>query len=62
MEADGRAVADELLRGDSAAPVTPAYDSPRPPEVQAEDKEIARFPVPLVASGVRVVPVSEMFK
>jgi hypothetical protein len=30
--------------------------------VQAEDKEIVRFPIPLDPKGVRVVPVNEMFK
>ncbi len=60
VSSDGRAVADELLRGDPAA--TPAYDSPKPADVQAEDKEIARFPVPLEAKNVHVVPVTEMFR
>jgi hypothetical protein len=38
------------------------YDSPKPPEVRADDKEISSFPVPLDPKAVRVVPVAEMFK
>jgi len=60
VSSDGQAVASELLKGDPSA--TPAYDAPKPPEVQADDKEIARFPLALDASRVRVVSVSEMFK
>ena len=60
VSSDGQDVANELLKGDPAA--APSYDSPKPPEVQAEDKEIARFAIPLDPKGVRVVPVSEMFK
>jgi zinc protease len=60
VSSDGQEVANELLKGDPSA--TPTYDAPKPPEVQAEDKEIARFPLALDAKNVRVVPVNEMFK
>jgi zinc protease len=57
---DGQKIADALLKGDPAPP--PVYDSPKPPEVRADDKEISSFPVPLDPKAVRVVPVAEMFK
>ena len=60
VTSEGDAFAAELLKGDPAA--VPAYDAPKPPEVQAEDKEIARFPVPLDAKAVKVVKVGDLFK
>jgi zinc protease len=60
VSSDGQTVANELLKGDPAA--TPVYDALKPAELQAEDKEMARFPLSLDPSRVRVVPVSEMFK
>jgi zinc protease len=60
VTSEGDAFAAELLKGDPAA--IPAYDAPKPPEVQAEDKEIARFPVPLDAKAVKVVKVGDLFK
>jgi zinc protease len=57
---NGQKLADELLKGDPST--TPVYDSPKPPEVQAEDKDIAAFPVPLDPKAVRVVPVASLFK
>jgi zinc protease len=62
VSSDGAAVAGELLKAETVASATPAYDAPKPAEVQAEDKEIARFPIPLDPKRVRVVPASEMFK
>jgi zinc protease len=60
VSSDGQAVANELVKGDLSA--TPAYDAPKPPDVQAEDKEIARFPLSLDPKRARVVPVGDMFK
>jgi zinc protease len=62
VSSDGAAVANELLNGDATPSATPAYDAPKPPEVQAEDKEIARFPIALDSKRVKVIPVGEMFK
>jgi zinc protease len=58
--ADGQKFADEVTKAEPAA--TPVYDSPKSPEIQAEDKEIARQPLPVDAKSVRVVPIAEMFK
>jgi zinc protease len=60
VSSDGQELANELLKGDPSA--LPSYDSPKPAEVQSEDKEIAAFPIPLDPKGVRVVSVGEMFK
>jgi zinc protease len=60
VAADGQKLADELLKGEPSA--LPAYDSPKPPDVQAEDREIVKFPIPLEAKNVRVVPVGDLFK
>jgi zinc protease len=60
VASDGEKLAAELLKGDPSA--IPAYDAPKPADVQAEDKEIARFPVPLDAAQVRVVKVADLFK
>ncbi len=57
---DGQKIADLLTKGEPSTP--PVYDAPKPPEVQADDKDIAAFPVPLDAKAVRVVPVASMFK
>jgi zinc protease len=60
VSSDGQDLATELTKGDPAP--TPAYDSPKPADVQAEDKEIARMAVPIDARSARVVPVAELFK
>lgn len=57
---DGQKIADALLKADAVPP--PVYDAPKPPEVQADDKEISAFPVPIDPKAVRVIPVAEMFK
>ncbi len=45
---------------DAPSPMT--YASPKPPEVLAEDGEIASFPVPIPEASVRIVPVDAMFR
>jgi zinc protease len=60
VTADGQKLADELVSG--APPATPAYDSPKPAEIQAEDREIVKFPVPIDPKNVRVIPFDQMFK
>ncbi len=55
---DGAAFAAALEKGDPSPVV---YDSPKPDDVRAEDREIERFPIPLRHEDVRVVPVAAMF-
>jgi len=51
---------DTLMSG-NATPLV--YDTEgTPPEVVAEDREIAAWPLPLSADKVRIVPVAEMFE
>jgi zinc protease len=60
VSSDAQKLADELVKGEPSG--VPAYDAPKPPEIQAADKEIAKLPLALDAKAVRVIPVGEMFK
>jgi len=45
----------------SSEPTTIAYDSPKPPEVLAEDKVIGKRKLGLAPERVRITPVAEVF-
>jgi zinc protease len=49
----------DALAAETPSPMT--YGTPKPPEVLAEDKEIAVYPLHLTRAAIRVVPVEEMF-
>jgi zinc protease len=56
----GQAVADKLISGEPT-PIT--YDTKgTAPEIEAEDKVIQRFALPIKKENVRVVPVDQMFE
>jgi zinc protease len=56
----GQAVADKLTGGE-ATPIT--YDTKgTPPAIEAQDKIIEKFPVPVAKANVKVVPVEQMFE
>jgi zinc protease len=44
------------------APTPIAYDNPKPPEIIAEDREIAAFPLGIAVDHVTIVPVAEAFE
>ena len=46
----------------SGAPTPINYDTPKPDEILAEDKEIAAFPLDISADAVTVVPVAKAFE
>ena len=55
-----QAVADKLVSGEPT-PIT--YDTKgTPPAIEAQDKVIERFPLPISKANVRVVPVDQMFE
>jgi zinc protease len=55
-----QAVADTLVNG---APTPITYDTKgTPPEIEAQDDVIARFPLPVSKANLRVVPVDQMFE
>jgi zinc protease len=55
-----QAVADKLVSGDPT-PIT--YDTKgTPPEIEAQDKLIEKFPVPIAKANVRVIAVDKMFE
>jgi len=56
---DAAALREALISG-AASPIS--YESPKPPAVMAEDKEIASFPLKISASDVEVVKVEELFQ
>jgi zinc protease len=56
----GQAVADKLVSG-AATPIT--YDTKgTPPDIEAQDKVIEAFPLPIKKANVRIVPVDAMFE
>jgi zinc protease len=56
----GAEVRSKLIDG---APTPITYDTAgTPPEILAEDKTIEKFPLPVKADNVRVVPVDQMFE
>lgn len=44
------------------APSPIKYNSPKPPEILEEDKIVERWPIPMEAESVRVIPVEEVFE
>lgn len=56
---DAAALRDALLKNE-ASPMT--YNSPKPPEILAEDKVIEKFPIPVKAEAVTIRPVAEVFQ
>jgi zinc protease len=46
----------------SGAPTPISYETPKPPEILAEDQKIAAFPLGISADAVSVVPVAEAFE
>ena len=61
VSSDGQALATELSSPADRRSCRSTTRS-KPPEVQAEDKEIAALPLPFDAKGIQVVPVGEMFR
>jgi zinc protease len=55
---DAAALADALAAG-TPSPIT--YDTPKPPEVLAEDEEIEAYPLGIRRDAITIVPVEEMF-
>jgi zinc protease len=56
----GETVAEKLVSG---APTPITYDTKgTPPAIEAEDKLIEKFPLPVKRADVRVVPVDQMFE
>ena len=56
---NARALADAIAHN-TPSPIT--YDSPKPPAVLAEDREIAAYPLPVRAEDVRVIPLAQVFR
>jgi zinc protease len=56
---NARELADAIGRN---APSPMTYDSPKPDEVLAEDREIAVYPLAVRPEDVRIVPLSEVFR
>jgi zinc protease len=48
------------LESDAPSPIE--YDAPKPPEILAEDREIAAFPLDIVADRITVLPVTAAFE
>jgi zinc protease len=56
----GQSVADKLVSG---APTPISYDTKgTPPDIEAQDDVIERFPLPVQKENVRVVPVDQIFE
>ncbi|MBI2897563.1 MAG: insulinase family protein [Deltaproteobacteria bacterium] len=50
----------EAIARDEPSPI--AYESPKPEEILAEDREIAAYPLQIARERIRVVPVAEVFR
>jgi zinc protease len=50
----------KALVSDAPSPIT--YDTPKTPEVLAEDKEIIKYPLRIAADAVEIIPATEMFQ
>ncbi len=50
----------QAIGSNAPSPIT--YESPKPPEVMAEDREIATYALPVRAEDVRVIPLAEVFR
>ncbi len=56
---DAEKLRDALVKN-TPSPMT--YNSPKPQQILDEDKIIEKFPIPLKAENVRIVPVTEVFQ
>jgi zinc protease len=56
---DAKGLADMLAK-DAPSPIT--YNAPKPDELMAEDKVIAKLPFKLAKDRIKVTPASEMFE
>jgi zinc protease len=59
ITADAEGMKRKLLSG-AATPI--AYAGERSPEVMAEDRIIASFPIPVKESNIRIIPIAEVFE
>lgn len=55
---DAQSLKDALVNN-TPSPIT--YQSPKPDNIMAEDKEISTFPLNIKAENVRIVPVADLF-
>jgi zinc protease len=58
VDGNAAALAEALL---SDTPAAVSYDAPKPPELLAEDREIAGLRLPLSAARLRITPVEAVF-
>jgi zinc protease len=56
---DAAGLSDALASG-QPSPI--AYPSPKTPEILAEDREIAAYPLDIPADRIAAVPVTEVFQ
>ncbi|MFQ5536946.1 MAG: M16 family metallopeptidase [Gemmatimonadota bacterium] len=56
---DAEGMKEKLLSGEPT-PIT--YAGTPSPEIQAEDKEIAAFPIPVRAEDITILPISQVFE
>ena len=56
---DAEGMKQKLLSGEPT-PIT--YAGPQPPEVLAEDEEIARYPIPVQEDDITIIPIDEVFE
>lgn len=56
---DCEALRDELLAG---APSPMSYNSPKPAGILEEDKIVEKWPIPITAEAVRIIPVDQVFE
>lgn len=59
ITSDAQGMKDLLLSGDPT-PITYAGD--KPDELLQEDQEIARFPIPVKAENIRIIPIDQVFE
>ncbi len=56
---DAEGMKEKLLAG---APTSITYAGPQPPEVLAEDEEIARYPIPVTEDDITIIGIEEVFE
>ncbi len=59
ITSDAEAMKQKLLSG---VPTSITYAGPRPQAVLDEDQAIARFPIPVRASDITIVPIDRVFE
>lgn len=59
ITADAEAFKQLLLSGEATG-IT--YTGPQPPEILAEDEEIANFPIPVTEADIRIMGIEEIFE